>query len=742
MNQDNVYIEKGILLAVKDIKMKTASLLFCLILIVSTLAGIALAVDPPSIQAWIYYDTKPQWLALQRMGLDLIGQKDGAIEIITNQAELDKIIGSGYKAEIIHDDLEAFYRSRLPNKHMGNYKTLAEIYAHIDSVIAAHPDIVSPKLSIGQTLEGRDIWAIKISDNPETDEDEPEVLYTACIHAREVITPEILLNFMDYLTQNYGVDPEVTDLVNNRELWLVPMVNPDGYHYNEVTSPYGGGMWRKNRRYNGDGSYGIDLNRNFGYMWGYDDAGSSPTPSSETYRGTGPFSELETQALRDFSIERNFTASLYFHSAAHLILWPWGYDILTTPDNDIFASMGDSITAMNGYTPGPIWTLYVVNGGSDDWYYGEQTFKSKGFGITIEAGTDQDGFWPQADRIEPIVAENLGPCLFLARIAGHIYDLRPPAAPVLSVADTVSAGAYTVHWTHTDTLNPASLFELTELQDFRVITDSANSYANWDNAGFLSTTYRYASAPYSFYSGMSVNNVNIHFQSKESYLVQPGDTLRFKTFYKIETNWDYAYVEISTDGITFTPIPGSITTNYNPNGSNRGNGITGTSVGGWIDAIFDLSAYTGQEVFLRFTYITDQYTTEEGIYIDDIRPVGMFAVQNLIFPVMDTLYAFSEKPQGLYSYKVRARDAQRQWSLFSNREMTFVESPYICGDASGDQKVTVADAVYIISYIFRGGPAPDPLMLGDANGNGVINAADAVYLVSYIFRGGPAPVCL
>lgn len=731
----------GLLPAVKDVRMKTPRIAACFAVIMLMVAGLVSAAESPSIQARIFYDTKDQWRSLQHLGLDQVGWKDGSIEIITNQAELDRLIRLGYKTEIIHADVGAYYRSRMTAKHMGDYKTLVEIYAHIDSLIAAYPTIVSAKLSIGQTLEGRDIWAVKISDNPGTDEDEPEVLYTACIHAREVITPEILLNFMDHLTQNYGVDPAITELVDNRELWFVTVVNPDGYRYNEINNPFGGGMWRKNRHNNGDGSYGIDLNRNYGYQWGYDDEGSSPSTGSETYRGTAPFSELETQALRDFSIARNFTASLYFHSHANLILWPWGYDQITTPDNDLFAALGDSIAPMTGYTPGPIWTLYVVNGGSDDWNYGEQTLKAKTFAITIEAGTDSDGFWPPPDRIEPLVTENLGPCLFLARVADSIYNLRPPAAPILTVLDTVAASEYAVHWTHVDTLNPASLFELTELQDFRIVTDSANSFANWDNQGFLLTTNRSASPPYSFYSGMSVNNAHFYFQSRESYLVQPGDTLRFKTFYKIETNWDYAYLEISTDGSVFTPILGNITTTYDPYGVNRGNGITGTSVGGWVNAVFNLSAYSGQEVYFRFSYYTDQSTTDEGIYIDDIRPVGVFAIQNVIFPVLDTVHTFTDKPVGLYSYKVRARDAQRQWSVFSNREMTYVGQTYVCGDAAGDGTISIADAIFIIGYVFRGGPAPDPLDAADANGDGNINVADAVYLINYIFRSGPDPVC-
>lgn len=741
MDFDDTYIKDRLLLAVKDIRMIRFRLTFCTVVGLLLAVGILAAAEPISIQARIFYDTKDQLAALQRMGLDQIGRKDGSLEIITHQDELDRIIGLGYKTEIIHADVGAFYRSRMTPKGMGDYKTLEEIYAHVDSLIAAHPAIVAAKLSIGQTDEGRDIWAVKISDNPSLDEDEPEVLYTACIHAREVITPEILLNFMDHLTANYGADQAITDLVDSRELWFVVIVNPDGYHYNQVTSPSGGGMWRKNRHNNGDGSYGIDLNRNFGYQWGYDDEGSSPTPSSETYRGAGPFSELETQALRDFSIVRNFTASLYFHSYSNLILWPWGYAEIATPENDLFAALGDSIAPMNGYTPGPIWTLYVVNGGSDDWYYGEQTLKAKTFGITIEAGGDGDGFWPPPDRIEPLIAENLGPCLFLARAADSIYSLRPPATPVLTVADTVTASAYTVRWTHADTLNPAVSYELTELQDFRIVTDSANSFANWDNHGFFLTTNRSSSPPYSFYSGSSVNNARLYFQSTESYLVQPDDTLRFRTFYKLETNWDYAYVEVSTDGGTFTPIPGNITTTYDPYGNNRGNGITGTSIGGWIDGKFSLAAYVGLEVFLRFSYDTDQSQTEEGIYLDDIRPVGIFAVQNVISPVLDTLYTFTDKPVGLYSYKVRARDAQQQWSPYSNREMTYVEQTYLCGDANGDVGINVADAVYLINYVFRGGLAPEPPEAGDANGDGSLNVADAIYLVNFVFRSGPEPIC-
>ncbi len=698
-----------------------------------------MAVDNPYIQARIYFETKAEWARLHAMHLDQVLGGDGYIEIVTDRAELDELESLGFKSDIIHPDLAAYFRSRLPDKSMGSYKTLAEIYDYLDQMIATYPNIVSRKISIGQTYEGRDIWAVKISDNPNIDEDEPEVLYTACIHAREVITPEILFYFMDHLTQNYGIDSAITNLVDNRELWFIVMVNPDGYYHNEVTDPNGGGMWRKNMRDNGDGSFGVDLNRNFDYEWGYDDEGSSPYTSDETYRGTAPFSEPETQVVRDFMENHDFVISLFYHSYSNLIIWPWGYDRITTPDDDIFSAMGDSAAAMNGYTPEPGWALYPVNGSSDDWGYGEQTTKNKTFSVTIEAGNAYDNFWPPASRIDPLVSENLGPGLFFARVAGDIYRLKPPAMPTILVDSAVNALSYTVSWIHEDTLNPATMFELTEMTDYQTLTDTADNFDFWDDQDFSLSSDRFASGPYSFYSG-SGDNLSREMQSIDPYLVEPGDSLRFQTYYAIETDWDYAYVEISTDGVNFEPIPGTITTDYDPYGSNFGNGITGSS-GGWVSAAFDLADYVGQYVFFRISYHTDSYVTEEGIYVDDINPVGAFESRNVIFPVTDTFYTFVNRPADTYYYKVRARDADRQWSTYSAIARTTASASYVCGDADADFTVNISDAIFLVNYIFKSGPAPNPLEAGDANGDGAVNVADAVYLIDYVFKGGPVPVC-
>ncbi|MDD5424932.1 MAG: M14 family zinc carboxypeptidase [candidate division Zixibacteria bacterium] len=664
----------------KSYKYTVFTVLFCLLFL-----GLLSADILPKMKVRIFIDSKEDYHKVKNLDLDEIWYGRDYIDVVTDKYELDKILAQQLRTETIHKDLSAFYRSRLDKeaKDMGGYYTLAEINNYIDSIIAARPDLVSAKVSIGKTIENRDMWAFKISDNPNLDEDEPEVLYTAAIHAREVITPKVLTYFIDHLLNNYDSNSEIYDLVNSRELWFVLMVNPDGYYHNQVTNPGGGGMWRKNRRNNGNGSYGVDLNRNYGYQWGYDNVGSSPNTSSETYRGSGPFSEPETVNMRDFISARNFSITLYFHSYSNLILWPWGYERIYTPDEEIFAAVGDSIFLRNYYTPGPSWTLYLVNGDSDDWGYGEQTLKNKNFAFTIEVGNEIDEFWPDVIRIPQLVQENLAPCLFLAGIADNIYSLKAPEKPELILPPTVNAEDYLVEWTLNDTLNPAVNYELVELQNYKRIIDSADNFDNFVNNGFSLSSARTHSPTTSFYSGIN-NNLFIYLITKNDYNVEAGDSLKFWTYYNIENNYDYAYVEASLDHQNYTPLAGNITTNYNPHGANRGNGITGVS-GGWVEAKFDLSAFTGQTISIRLTYMTDSYVTEEGIYFDDINPVNVYQVENIIASdIIDTFYHFTSRPEGTYYYKVRAQDAEGQWSEFSRIKQTTAYLEYTCIDTDGD----------------------------------------------------------
>lgn len=652
------------------------------------LLSIAIAVSAAGsklMQVRLYMETKADYLRAQTLHLDQVYQKDNYIEVIADSAEFEKIAKAGFRTEIVIEDMVAFNQSRLdPSKDMGGYKTLAEINSYLDGIVADHRSIVAPKFNIGTTIEGRTIWAVKISDNPAIDEDEPEILFHAAIHPREVITPEVCLAIMDTLTDYYGIDPHITELVDTREIWFVLPVNPDGYYHNQVIEPNGGGMWRKNRRNNGNGSYGVDLNRNYGYEWGYDDAGSSPTPSDATYRGTGPFSEPEAQAMRDFIVAREFVITMDYHAHGDLILWPWGYDYILCPDNDLFVELGDSLeTLTGGYDPSPITGLYVVNGGTVDWGYGEQTIKNKNYALSIEVGTYSDNFWPPLYRVAPLIAENMGAALYLIEIAGGINQIGPPEPPLLFVADSVDSIGYEVTWSHDDTLNPAVQYELVEMQNLQRIFDPAENFDNWANDQFSVSTLRRHSFPTSFYSD-SGHNFQRYIQTTNPVEVWGEDSVILWIWYDIEDDWDYAYVEVSTDGAAFTPIAGSITTNTDPHGNNRGNGITGSS-GGWTEASFDLAAYLGQNIYIRISYYTDGSVAGEGIFVDDIYPVEGFGTQTIIASdLTDTSYSFVDKPTGVYYYKVRAQDAEDQWSLFSAIGETYVGSFYVCVDSDAD----------------------------------------------------------
>jgi len=694
------------------------------------------------MQARIYPADKAQVREIFKLNLDIAYVAYGQyIDIITDKAEVDQLRSSGYNVQIVHDDVVAFYQSRLDkSKYMGGYHDYNNVIAALDSMHTRFPSLTTSKINLGNSLEGRAIWALKISDNPDVDEEEPEVFYNGLTHAREPIGMEVLLYFMWNLLTTYGTDSLSTYLVNNRELWFVPVVNPDGYEYNKQTDPNGGGMWRKNRR-NCGGGYGIDLNRNWGYMWGYDDEGSSPYCSDETYRGSSGFSEPETQVLRDFMNGRHFVMTLDNHSYGMYLLYPWGYDRLYTPLHNLYVAIADSMSKFNGHAIGTPWELlYPVNGGSIDWEYGDTLSKPMIIAISPEIGTESDGFWPSSSRILPLCQLELPSNRLYAELADNPYRILPPTAPVLAGLDTVPPD-FTAFWSHHDTLNPASVFELMEMSGFERITYNVESgYSDWTLSGFTTSTARSHSATHSFYSGQG-NNLNNKVTGKNSIKVQPNDSLKIWCWYITETDWDYAYVEISTNGGTsFFSIPGNITTVYNPHGTNLGNGITGNS-GGWVQGKFSLNSYAGQEIYLRFHYATDDWTSYEGFYVDDIYPFERYSsIVSLSNAIPDTFYHLSGHGEGTYFYKVRAKDAQNQWGVWSNVEIAVVTISFVRGDANGDGAITLSDVVFLINYLYKAGPAPNPWQAGDINTDSQINLGDVVYLIDYLYKAGPPPL--
>lgn len=281
--------------------------------------------------------------------------------------------------------------------------TFQEMQNELDDMRALYPDLITVKSSVGTTEQGRTLFMVKISDNADVDENEPELFLTAVHHAREPISMTQLLFFMWYVLENYNSNKEIKTLLSCSEIYIMPCVNPDGYVYNATASPTGGSMWRKNRHNNGNGSFGVDNNRNYGYLWG--GSGSSGTTSSETYRGSAPFSELENQAIRNFCNSRQFVTEFNYHSYGNYCIYPFSaVPVNNNPEIPLFNQLAVFLTEDNGFVYGNCQeTLnYVADGEANDWGYGEQTTKGKMYGFTPEVGNSSDGFYPAASRILPL----------------------------------------------------------------------------------------------------------------------------------------------------------------------------------------------------------------------------------------------------------------------------------------------------------------------------------------------------
>lgn len=304
---------------------------------------------------------------------------------------------------------------------LGGFYSFAQMNTAMNNLVAAYPSLAQ-KISLGLSSQGRDIWCIKISDNVTTDETtEPEVLYIGLQHAREAIGGSSMIFFMQYLCENYATDSRIQALVNNREIFIIPCMNPDGWEYNRTTDPNGGGGWRKNRRNNGDGSFGVDLNRNWGIDWancsGANASCGSGSTSSDVYWGTAAFSEPETQAVRNFVITHHIVSCIDQHAFGPYYSLPFGrpslhpgVDSLTTMDQDYYNHIPALMGKYNGMRAGnSIQSVgYEVAGGVKDWMLkgeiGTGT-KDKVWGLTGEGGAgggtggSYGSFWPPASQI-------------------------------------------------------------------------------------------------------------------------------------------------------------------------------------------------------------------------------------------------------------------------------------------------------------------------------------------------------
>jgi len=431
------------------------------VLLASLLAVPALAapVEPPRRMRVVVSEDA----SLERLlasGLDVVNVRGRQVELLVRPGDEARLVALGFSATLIdeHPGMTAAAAARADWQRMGvrapardragreagtlvappygggsmaGYWTTAEIKAKLDDLVAGDAlDLVANQIdTVGYSTQGRPVWGLRIAKTVAGPDTRPVVFFNALTHAREPGGMQTLFYFVDQLLSRYGTDPYARYLLENRVIYIVPLVNPDGYAVNENTYFNSGGTtlgyWRKNTRdNNGNNSFdpndGVDLNRNYGVQWNLNDFGSSPNPIDETYRGPAAFSEPETQVQRDLVTLLQPKTAFSFHTYSDLLIHPWGYTTTPTGDGDAFDEWGDELSRSNGYVHGAApRILYEVNGEFNDWCYGDTLLKPRVFSWTPEVGAFEDGnFWPAPSKIVPIATRMLHSCYVLAGIAG------------------------------------------------------------------------------------------------------------------------------------------------------------------------------------------------------------------------------------------------------------------------------------------------------------------------------------
>ncbi len=327
------------------------------------------------IVSQIKFSSPEELSRLVEMGLDIDAVHKGYLIAYLSSQEFDLVKSKGFEiveipnyAKLMADSL--WEATKDTKNQMAAYHTYEELTAELDSIATGHPDICHLE-SIGHSVQGRELWFMKISDNVDQEEDEPEFKYISTMHGDEPVGTELLMYLINYLVDNYGTDSLVTHLVNNTEIWIMPLMNPDGNALHQ--------------RYNANG---VDLNRNF------------PDPITDS-TNTPEGRELETQAVMNFCFGQSSVSSVNFHTGALVVNYPWDCQYTLTPDNDLFIEislvysrrnppMYNSSEFDSGITNGAQW--YVIHGGMQDWNYNWLACNE----VTIELSNTK---WPDASTL-------------------------------------------------------------------------------------------------------------------------------------------------------------------------------------------------------------------------------------------------------------------------------------------------------------------------------------------------------
>jgi carboxypeptidase T len=623
--------------------------------------------------------------------------------------EIETMKQNGFKVDIIIEDVSKFYRERKSSSYrnencsfnttyksptvpehfnlgsMAGFFTYEEYITQLDLMAILYPNLISIKDTINQflSIQGRPIYYVKISDQVAMDENEPEVLYTSIHHAREPLSLSATLFYMWYLLENYETNDEIKFLVDETELFFVPLINPDGYIFNQTSEPNGGGMWRKNRRPNTNGTFGVDLNRNYSHGWGT--TGISFNPNNDTYPGVSAFSEPETQAIKWFCEQRNFSFAFNAHTYSNLILFPFGTQTnVFAEDHDYFLEIGNHMTQYNQFLAQKASDLYPASGDSDDYMYADDLdIKPKIFAFTPEIGTDEDGFWPAQDRIIPLCQDMVFPNLILAH-ATHNYwivketdksnivslqgffshevtrigskneplelriepirgietiglgktyflglneksigEIDYVLSPDLSFGEEIKYVLISKYGTieHRDTI--VKIFGNPSLVNSEDATTIENWTGNWAQTteDYSSEQYSFTDSPFNTYPNASTLTFNY---SPALHLEKAiAAKIEFNAKWSIENNYDYVAFEVSLDsGVTWIPQCGKFTnsgTDANGSVQPKGKPIYDGVQASWVTEEINLNDYLGKTIYVRFILKSDVAVRDDGFYFDDFK---------------------------------------------------------------------------------------------------------------------------
>lgn len=393
------------------------------------------AIDSPKIVR-IYYSSKTQLSQLDRLGFDLFegGMTQSYIKALVSPGQYLDLKQRGFRVEIDPDQSEVEIAA-LPSC----YTNYDQLLPKLQQLNQSYPNLTEI-VDVGDSWEksrggaNRDLWVLRLT-NKNIAGTKPKLFLVGEHHAREIATVEILLKFAEYLLTNYASDSNIRSWIDNREVWLLPMQNPDGHIKVE-----GGENWRKNTD-NGNGclggappdSYGTDPNRNYSKAWG----GASTNPCTATYQGPGAFSEPETQTVRDLVLRERFNLLISYHSYSELILYPWGYTNDPAPDRDKLRAIAQKFSELTKLSltdsayrfgqPGEL--LYLSTGTTDDWSYDALRIPS----FTFEVG---GSFAPSCSSLETIWQRNLKPMLYALQIVNDPWGVLP--TPILTPTGTLT----------------------------------------------------------------------------------------------------------------------------------------------------------------------------------------------------------------------------------------------------------------------------------------------------------------